>query len=200
MAMRMLPGGVPEFDTVEEMIAYQRAMGQTGPIAAAPPRATPGRAPQAASAETRAAAMALLSAYGAGAPTPGVVGRGGGRGRGAAKRQFTVDPAKAGGPVSPGQGKMITRSIGGLKHLCGGEAAAKAARDGDLYSSDILTRMGLTYGTASAVISEMMQQDVGSFNLDESKPDQAANAAKAREILFQIGGVTCPPRTNPRRW
>lgn len=194
MAMRMLPGGVPEFDTVEEMVAYQRAMGQVGVPAQAPQRAAPPpvhyqQAPQQmVSQATQRDLLAIMSAAGY-SPAPAKSRGGGGN------KAFVISPEKAGGPVSPGQGKYITSSIGGFAKLCGSKEAAEAARQAG-FSSDMLNTMGLTFEGASNVISEMKRRGVDGFNQSDTDPEKLAKAAVAREILFSVGGISCAAKSN----
>jgi hypothetical protein len=99
------------------------------------------------------------------------------------------------GPVSWKQAKAIGHSIGGLAAYCPELAGQKI--DGGVHVA-ALNRMGLTAGSASRVLDA----------LDDEKLMYAktpAGQARARQILEQVGGVSCPvpgrrAAGNPRRW
>lgn len=181
--------GIPFADS-DDLAAYLRSMGRGGASQGAVPsapaqyrQAPPPAAHQEVSPETRRQMETIL---GGGGYSPSVA-----KGRGGSNKTFVVAPEKAGGPVSPKQGKYITSSIGGLARLCGSKEAA-----GDLYSSDILTQMGLTYEGASNVLSEMTRRKVAGFNQSSTDPGALARAAVAREILFSVGGISCAAKSN----
>ena len=192
MAVRILPGGILDFDTVEEAIAFQRAQGQLGPVTPAPAVKKPAVVPEV-SPSLQREMRNLFESMGGGSNRAG--GRGG---QGGGRRAFEVSPERENEPVTVGQGATITRAIGGLSALCGGQEAARVVREGGVTSGEILAKMGLTYGRASAVISEMTRVDVAGYNQDSNNPEKAAKAAAAREILFKVGNVACPTRSNPR--
>ena len=171
------------FDTVEELMAYKKAMG-AGPSAARAPSDTYQRS------------------FEPFRPAPGARGFGGERPLGQARaparpaRAFVVAPERAGEPVTPGQGAAITAAIGGLAALCGGEIEKGVAMSQGKNSATILTEMGLTYGTASAVIDALKKAGADGHNKDTKNVVQMAKAAAARDILFEIGGLSCPNTTS----
>ena len=184
MAVRVLPGGGYEFDTVEEMVAYQKASGKTQ-----------AKAPKAAKthAEIQAEAFAEIQRQIAGVHGGRIAGEQRG-GRGAtARAAYMLKPENFAAPVSYDQGKTIVASIGGWATLCGGKEAQEAAYASGVRPASMLTEMGMTRGKASEVIDALQRAGVYGFN--QAKPSEAA---AAREILSRIGGIACPSaaRTN----
>ena len=111
MAVRILPGGIPEFDTVEEAIAFQRAQGQLGPVTSAPAAKKSAKTSEVSS-ELRKEMRALSESMGAqGGYQPGT--------RSAAKGQDR--PVSSAASLSiPTLAKAIGEALGGMESYCPG--------------------------------------------------------------------------------
>lgn len=106
----------------------------------------------------------------------------------AAKKEYAFVPREPGSPVSYMQGKTIGCSIGGMSAYCTpleGESHAAA-----------LTRMGLDFNKANAVIDELIRLDIARV-YPGRKPNEP-EALQSQAILTQLGGVACGVRKNPR--
>lgn len=151
-----------EFDTVEELLAYEQAMGLGGPATAAPVDFGAAIRQQAPKRKARKPA----------------------RGRKQARKPFTGELKDPSGPISWGQAKVIGKSIGGMAAYCPQYANQKVSH------KQALTEMGLTKGAASAVIDAMKQ--AGVLRPHGGVETTPAQQAMARQILADVAGVVCP--------
>jgi hypothetical protein len=97
------------------------------------------------------------------------------------KPREVLDPTA---PVSFGQGKSIGCSVGNMKAYC-------STADQYRTHAQALTAMGLNRGTASLVISALIDADV--FRPHRGIPWDPEKGKVAMTILDQIGGAVCPP-------
>ncbi len=165
------------FDTVAEAVAFLREMRGTGS----------GGAQQSAPQQTASTAMQRAASSFQPPST-----------------QLTPKKEYRGKQVSPdddrqpslGQGKIIGFSVGGMKALCG-----PGSREPESFAS-ALYRMGLTKGKASQVIQQLIDEDVVAYHKGQEqkyRTEAPHKQARAREILFEIGGISCAIK-NPRFW
>ena len=165
LAVRLLPEGGFEADTPEEMAALMRQMGGGGFGQAAPP------APPAPGGFGAAAARAPVRA-----PR---------KTRRKTRKPFTGQVRDPQGPVTYTQAKVIGKSIGGMAAYCPQYAHKKVSH------LQALTEMGLTTkGQASAVLDAL--EAAGVLRAHGGIHTTAAQQARARAILAEVGGVVCP--------
>lgn len=106
-------------------------------------------------------------------------------------------PRQPDGPVSYRQARLIGASIGGLESYCPAALWAQKEAGEKVSHQMALTQMGLTAGGAHAVLDELTKR--GLRTMGKVSPE---NAQKARRILEEVGGVTCPmpSRKNPKHF
>lgn len=159
------------FGKVSELLEYERAIGalpagKGRPLAFAPDEAPAPR--------SRGKKGSMASLTRASKPK-------------AARAPWT--PTRAGGdPPGRGQAKAIGLSIGGLGSYC--PQFEGVAVEGGAHAT-ALHQLGLTYGTAEAVIAAMKAAGV-------LYGKTVRQQSVARRILAEVGGVACP-LPNPRR-